>query len=151
MKTLTLLFAGSLLTIALSLSSCGPKEGASTSALQEAAADSIAAADKAASQQVVRHVVLFGFKKEVTPQQITAVIEGFAALKTDIPEILAFEWGTDISPEGLQQGLTHCFLLTFAGAKERDAYLVHPKHQEFGGSVGALVDKITVVDYLTQK
>ena len=32
-------------------------------------------------------------------------------LKIDL--IKGYEWGTDCSPEGLQQGLTHCFFLTF--------------------------------------
>ncbi len=149
MKSILSIFTALFLAFALSFSSCTPKTD--TSAVQEETAVSVQTAADSLSQPLVRHVVLFGFKKEATPEQIAKVIAGFAGLKNDIPEILDFEWGTDISPEGLQQGLTHCFFLTFAGAKERDAYLVHPKHQEFGGSVGALVDKITVVDYQVTK
>lgn len=150
MKTLSLLCVSLFLTIASGLSSCTSKTESSDATKQEVSDGTLAATDSV-SQPLVRHVVLFGFKKETSPEQIAKVIAGFAALKNDIPQILDFEWGTDISPEGLQQGLTHCFFLTFAGAKERDAYLVHPKHQEFGASVGAFVEKITVVDYQVTK
>jgi hypothetical protein len=35
------------------------------------------------------------------------------------------------SPAGLQHGFTHGWLLQFANAVARDAYLVHPAHLEF--------------------
>ena len=74
----------------------------------------------------------------------------FAALPERIKEIQDFEWGTDNSPEGLQQGLTHCFFVTFASEADRDAYLPHPAHKEFVDLVGPHVEKVTVVDYWTR-
>jgi hypothetical protein len=35
------------------------------------------------------------------------------------------------SPEGLQHGFTHGWLLQFVNAAARDAYLVQPAHLEF--------------------
>ena len=37
-----------------------------------------------------------------------------------------YEWGTNVSPEGMAQGFTHCFLLTFASAADRDASIGPP-------------------------
>jgi hypothetical protein len=62
-----------------------------------------------------------------------------------------FEWGTNMSPENLNQGFTHCFLLTFDNARDRDAYLVHPAHKEFGKLLGPYLDKVTVVDFEPKK
>ena len=97
--------------------------------------------------KALRHVVLFKFKDTSTPADVERIVAAFRALPAEIPQIEAFEWGTDVSPEGKSQGLTHCFLLTFATAADRDAYLPHPAHQKFVTLVGPHVDKVCVVDY----
>ncbi|HPD16825.1 MAG TPA: Dabb family protein [Planctomycetota bacterium] len=99
----------------------------------------------------VRHVVLFKFKAEATPQQIKAVEEGFRALPAKISGIRYFEWGTDISPEKLSDGFTHCFLVTFDTEKARDAYLPHPAHKAFVEVLKPILDKVLVVDYVAQR
>jgi hypothetical protein len=81
---------------------------------------------------------------------VARIVAGFQALPGKIKEIAAFEWGTDVSPEGKAQGFTHCFLVTFATAADRDVYLPHPAHKEFVALVGPHVDKVCVVDYWTQ-
>jgi hypothetical protein len=101
--------------------------------------------------RALRHVVLFKFKDEATSEQIDEVVEAFRALPDKIDEIHAFEWGTDVSPEGLSQGLTHAFLLTFRTEEDRDAYLPHPAHKEFGQLLRPILDKVTVVDYWAAK
>jgi hypothetical protein len=70
----------------------------------------------------VRHVVLFKFKDGTTPEQIKSVEDAFRALPSKVPAILDFEWGTNMSPEKLDQGFTHCFFLTFKTPADRDAY-----------------------------
>jgi hypothetical protein len=97
--------------------------------------------------KMLRHVVLFKFKDDATPAQIKQVEEAFKALPSQIKEIKGFEWGTNNSPEGLNQGLTHCFFLTFNSEKDRDAYLPHPAHKAFGATLKPYLDKVTVVDY----
>lgn len=99
---------------------------------------------------VLRHVVLFGFKESSKPEEVQAVIDAFIALPSQISEIKGFEWGTNSSPEGLNQGLTHAFTLTFHSNADRDAYLPHPAHKAFGGIVGPHLEKVTVVDYWTK-
>jgi hypothetical protein len=99
----------------------------------------------------VRHVVLFRFKAEAKPEQIKAVEDGFRALPGKIPGVRYFEWGTDISPEKISDGFTHCFLVTFDTAKARDAYLPHPAHKAFAESLKPILDKVLVVDYVAKK
>lgn len=99
---------------------------------------------------VLRHVVLFGFKETAAPEDVQKVIDAFKALPSQISEIKGFEWGTNSSPEGLNQGLTHAFTLTFHSDADRDAYLPHPAHKAFGEVIGSSLDKVTVVDYWTK-
>lgn len=100
-----------------------------------------------AQTKKLRHVVLFGWKAGADAAAIAKVVEAFKALPKQISQIKHFEWGVNNSPENLNQGLTHCFLLTFSSEKDRDAYLVHPDHKAFGSLLSGLLDKVTVVDY----
>jgi len=101
--------------------------------------------------KLLRHVVLFKFKEGTTPQQVKQVEDAFRALPAKINLIRGFEWGTNVSPENLAQGYTHCFFLSFAGDKDRDAYLIHPAHKEFGKLLGLYLDKALVVDFWAQQ
>jgi hypothetical protein len=103
------------------------------------------------SDKVLRHVVLFKFKDGTTPAQAKIVEDAFRKLPTQIKEIKGFEWGTNNSPEGLAQGFTHCFFLTFNSEADRAIYLPHPDHKAFGKVLGPYLDKVLVVDYWTQK
>jgi lysophospholipase L1-like esterase len=109
-----------------------------------------ALATAAAPGRVLRHVVLFKFKESSTPADVARIVEAFRGLPGKIDAIKGFEWGTDVSPEGKSQGLTHCFVVTFADEAGRDAYLPHAAHKEFVAIVGPHVDKVCVVDFWTQ-
>lgn len=98
----------------------------------------------------LRHVVLFGFGEAQSRAAITEVIRRFAELKEFVPGIEDFEWGENSSPEGLDKGHSHAFLLTFASAQARDAYLVHPDHAAFATWVRPFVSAVTVIDYWVQ-
>jgi len=98
----------------------------------------------------VRHVVLFKFKDDAKPEQIAAVEKAFGELPEKIKEIRDYEWGVNNSPEGLNQGLTHCFLVTFDNEQDRDAYLPHPDHKAFVKILRPILDKVTVVDYVAR-
>ena len=50
----------------------------------------------------------------------------------------------------LGQGFGHVYLMTFADAAARDAYLVHPDHQAFVAAIGPLLDAALVLDYTPQ-
>jgi hypothetical protein len=100
---------------------------------------------------MLRHVVLFKFFDKTTPADIKKIEEAFRGLPGKIELIKDFEWGVNNSPEKLNQGLTHCFFVTFSSEKDRDAYLVHPAHKDFVAVAGSGIEKVTVVDYWVHK
>lgn len=101
--------------------------------------------------KVLRHVVLFKFKDNTSAADIKSVEDAFRLLPGKINLIKGFEWGTNNSPEKLNEGLTHSFLLTFTSAKDRDDYLVHPAHKAFGALLTPFLDKVVVVDFWAGK
>lgn len=103
-----------------------------------------------AAEAPYRHVVLFKFKDDATTAQIETVERAFLALKGKIPSIQSLEWGTNVSPEGLANGFTHCFFLTFKSKAELEKYLPHPEHKKFGASLKGVLDKVLVVDYVAK-
>ncbi len=98
----------------------------------------------------VQHIVLFKFKSETTAEKVKEIVAAFEALPSQIKQIKGFKWGTNNSPENLNKGLTHAFILTFDSEKDRDAYLPHPAHKAFGGIVGPWLADVTVVDFTDQ-
>ena len=99
----------------------------------------------------LRHVVMFKFKDSSQPADIKKVEDAFRALPSKISAIKSLEWGTNNSPERLNQGFTHCFFVSFASEKDREDYLPHPAHKEFGTILRPHLDKVLVVDYWATK
>ena len=98
----------------------------------------------------LRHVVLFAFRDDAPEDRIREVEAALAALKGQIPGIVDLEWGTNESPEELDQGFTHCFLVTFQDPAARDAYLPHPAHVAFGAVLEPCLDRVLVLDYVAR-
>jgi hypothetical protein len=103
------------------------------------------------SSSVLRHVVIFKFKPDTGDAKLKELVDAFRALPGKIDAIQDFEWGTDVGVENLSKGFTHCFFLTFADEKGRDAYLPHAAHQEFVTAVKPHLDDVCVVDYWTKE
>ena len=99
----------------------------------------------------LRHVVLFKFKDSTAPADVKKVEDAFRALPSKIKEVKAFEWGTNNSPEGLNQEFTHCFFVSFGSEKDREMYLPHPAHQAFVDVLKPHLDKVLVIDYWAGK
>jgi len=97
--------------------------------------------------KMLRHIVMFKFKDSSSKEEVQKVVDAFRSLKTSIPQVAAFEYGTDNSPEGLADGFTHCFLVTFKSEADREVYLPHPKHKEFVEVLKPHLDKVQVFDY----
>jgi Stress responsive A/B Barrel Domain len=107
-------------------------------------------AQKIKTSKTLRHVVMFGWDAGTDSTEIEKVVDAFKKLPGKINLIKGFEWGTNNSPESLNQGLTHCFFLSFTSQKDRDEYLVHPAHQEFVALKKPGLTKVTVLDYWAQ-
>jgi hypothetical protein len=111
---------------------------------------SAAASNAEVPGRVLRHVVLFKFKDGTGEEQVGQIERAFCALSDKVDAIYDFEWGTDISVENLQQGFTHCFVVTFLSEADRAAYLPHPAHKALGELLGPYMDKVLVIDYWTR-
>ena len=109
-------------------------------------------ADKANSvfSPKLQHVVAFKFKEDATNEQILKVEKAFVALKGKIPEIADLEWGTNNSPEGLNKGFTHCFIVTFRNENGREVYLPHPDHKAFVKILKPILADVFVIDFWTK-
>lgn len=108
----------------------------------------LSAQNKKTSTTMYRHVVMFKFKSSSSKESVDNIVNAFIALKSEIPVIKAFEWGLNVSPEHQDQGITHCFVVTFASTQDRDGvYQDHPAHVKFKNLVGPHVEKVVVVDF----
>lgn len=110
-----------------------------------------ASAQQKSSSKMLRHVVLFKFKESSSQADVKKVEEAFRGLSAKIKEIKDFEWGTNNSPENLNDGFTHCFFVSFESEQDRAVYLPHPAHKEFVEVLKPHLDKVLVIDYWAAK
>lgn len=105
------------------------------------------AVDAAATpKKVLRHIVLFKFTDDASAKEVS---EALAALEGKIDVIKGFEWGTNVSKEGLDKGLTHGFTFTFQTQEDLDTYIAHEAHKAFVASLDGKVADVCVFDYWT--
>jgi hypothetical protein len=95
----------------------------------------------------VKHVVLLKFKDGTTEEQIGKFFEDVLDLSETVPGIDDYVSGANCSPENLNQGMTHSFIMTFADIAARDAYIVHPDIQHFKTTASAIVENALVFDF----
>jgi hypothetical protein len=95
-------------------------------------------------QKMLRHIVLFSFNDDLTTGEIKEIETAFVNLPSQIKEIKAFEWGTELNPK---KEYTHCFVLGFESEKDMSTYSVHPAHKKFGEMVKDKTKAISIVDY----
>ena len=158
---LSLAFSAALLVLPVGCSDGGGSSSEPNVADSPAPGDLPSSADEEAEMQpadspqfppapegkVLRHAVFFSFKEDSTEDDIAGVVDAFRKLPSKISEITDFQWGTNNSPEGLNDGFTHCFLLTFQDEAGRAAYLPHEDHKAFGDVLRPHMDKVFVIDY----
>jgi hypothetical protein len=99
----------------------------------------------------LRHIVLCAFQEGTPAERLALIIREFSLLEEKIEQVRHFECGVNNSPENLNDGLTHCFALSFDNEKERDAYLAHPAHLAFVELLKPCLAKVLVVDYFAGK
>lgn len=97
-----------------------------------------------------RHVVFFKFKDSATPAEVQGIENAFIELTKKVNTVTGFEWGTNVSPEGLNDGFTHCFLVTFKDKAGLDVYLPHPEHAAFVAKLKPILDKACVLDFVAK-
>jgi hypothetical protein len=110
----------------------------------------VIAAESTMKKEKLQHVVSFKFKADAKPEKIKEVENAFRALKTKIPQIAALEWGTNNSPENLNKGYTHCFIVTFKSEADRAVYLPHADHKKFVDVLLPVLEEAFVIDFWAQ-
>ena len=95
----------------------------------------------------MKHIVLLRFKEGTAPSQVDGFFRDLANLKGVIAGILDFMGGPYSSHEGLNQGYTHGFVMTFDSAASRDAYLPHPAHEKVKAAIIPHAESIVAFDF----
>lgn len=95
----------------------------------------------------VKHIALFKFKEGTAQEHIDNVLDQLLELSESMDGIEDYVGGTNNSPEGLNQGLTHGFVMTFSDPAARDAYLAHPDHERFKTGVLPSIESVLVFDF----
>jgi hypothetical protein len=95
---------------------------------------------------MVYHIVLLSFQpgKEEQFGPLSAALE---ALRLKLPGFQSCRGGPYASPEGLHQGYTHGFVMTFADAAVRDLYLTHPEHERLKADFLPFVANVVAFDF----
>ena len=95
----------------------------------------------------VKHIALIKFKAGTTESKIEALMGEIKKLRKLIPGLVDYIGGTYSSPEGMNQGFTHGFIMTFKDAAARDAYLPHSEHERVKALVLPYVESVVVFDF----
>ena len=108
----------------------------------------LSAADKVEKPgRVLRHVVMYKFRADMTAAQVQEVVDAFQGMVKQIDAVVGFEYGPNLSKEGKSDGLTHVFCVSFKDESGRDAYLAHPAHAAYAKFAKDRREKVVVVDY----
>jgi hypothetical protein len=103
------------------------------------------------NERPYRHVVLFKFRENAGEKTLQSIEKAFGELAAKLPFVTDFEWGRNSSPEKLDHGFTHCFIVSFKEEADRDAYLPHPDHQAFCRNyLDPNLEEVCVVDFRSQ-
>ncbi|MDO1583153.1 Dabb family protein [Rhizobium oryzicola] len=86
---------------------------------------------------MIRHIVLIHFRSEVTEAQIAAMFEELEAIRSKISGVRAITAGRSESPEKIERGYRHGFVVDFDGWDALEAYQTHPDHKALGAKLVA--------------
>ena len=95
----------------------------------------------------VKHFGVFQFKDAITAEQIDHCFAEMRAMVGEIPGLLEMIHGPYNSAEGLNDGFTHGFIMTFESPEARDAYLPHPIHERVKEVVVPCLERVVVFDF----
>ena len=98
------------------------------------------------SGKVLRHIVMYKFRDDMTPAQVQEVVDAFKTMVKQIDTIVGFEYGPNLSKEGKSEGLTHVFIVSFKDEAGLAAYIAHPAHSAYAKFAKDRRDKVVVAD-----
>ncbi|WP_166425558.1 Dabb family protein [Paraglaciecola sp. 20A4] len=96
---------------------------------------------------MIRHILLIKLKESVSAFEVDKLKALFESIPHKIDGVISVEWGLNNSPEQLNDGYTHCVLMTFLDEQARQEYLPHPEHEALKRVFVPLLAGIVVFDY----
>ena len=84
---------------------------------------------------MIRHIVLNNFRPEIPEATISAIFSDVQALKAKIPGVLVVTAGRSESPEQIERGFKHGFVIDFTDWSALESYQKHPEHQPISASL----------------
>ncbi|MEM9524047.1 MAG: Dabb family protein [Pseudomonadota bacterium] len=84
---------------------------------------------------MIRHIVLIRFKPGTPEKKIARIFADLEALTTKIPGVLAFAGGRSESPEKIERGYMHGFVIDFADWDSLASYAENETHRTLGGQL----------------
>ena len=100
---------------------------------------------------MVRHFGVFKFYPTISESEIAECFSQLKSMVGRIDGLLGIEHGPYESGEGLNQGFTHGFIMTFTSPAARDAYLPHPVHVEVRDFVVPKLEQVMVFDFVVNQ
>ena len=99
---------------------------------------------------MIRHIVLTKFKPETKEAKIEEIYRGLSDLADQLPGAQSFTGGRSESPEQIERGYMHGFVIDFDNWDALKTYADDPEHKMLGGqlvenAVGG-IDGILVLD-----
>jgi Stress responsive A/B Barrel Domain len=99
---------------------------------------------------MIRHIVLIRFNPGFAESEIASIFASLHDIRNVLPGVLSITSGRSDSPERIERGYLHGFVVDFADWETLAAYQAHPDHQAVGArlvanAVGG-IDGILVFD-----
>ncbi|MEO9650086.1 MAG: Dabb family protein [Roseobacter sp.] len=99
---------------------------------------------------MIRHIVLIKFKPTLNDVEISTLFDELYEIKKKLPGVLGITSGKSESPEMMERGYMHGFVVDFVDWDGLQAYQEHPDHKALGAKLVsnavAGIDDILVFD-----
>lgn len=94
----------------------------------------------------IYHLVLVKFAP-AKAHRFPDLVAALESLRCILPGFLSCTGGPYTSPEGLNQGYTHGFVMTFVDAATRNTYLTHPEHEKLKAAFLPDLEGVVAFDF----
>jgi hypothetical protein len=86
---------------------------------------------------MIRHIVLIKFKTDLPEAAIAALFDELHLIKGKIPGLMSITSGKSESPEQMERGYMHGFVVDLTDWNALQAYQDNPDHQKLGAKLVA--------------
>ena len=84
---------------------------------------------------MIRHIVLTKFKDDVSEETIKGIYDGLSAVADKLPGAANFTGGRSQSPEQIERGYMHGFVIDFHSWDALQTYADNEDHKALGGQL----------------